>query len=141
MKMNGQNCLTEIDFEIKPYDIDAAGHVNNAVYLNWLEDLRIKLFRDLIELDTLTKNNIYLVVASTNIKYKAPLFLFNEPKGLMKVDNYRKGIWYLSAEFKTKSRITTEAFQKCVLIDRKNDKMVRKINFNSEMELYEANKY
>ena len=136
--MNGRTSFTEINFEIKPYDIDAAGHVNNAVYLNWLEDLRVKLFRQVIELDTLTKNNIYMVVAFTKIKYKTPLFLFNKPKGIIKIDNYCKGIWYLSAVFKKENKITTEAFQKCVLIDRRNNKMIRKINFKLKNEMYET---
>ncbi len=46
--------FTEITFKIKPYDIDAAGHVNNAVYINWLEDLRVKLFSKIIPLESLT---------------------------------------------------------------------------------------
>ena len=51
--MNEVDHSTEIYFEIKPYDIDASGHVNNAVYINWLEDLRFKLFRKYIRLNDL----------------------------------------------------------------------------------------
>jgi acyl-CoA thioester hydrolase len=141
MKTDGQKRFTEINFEIKPYDIDAAGHVNNAVYLNWLEDLRVKLFRELIPLDTLIKKNIHLVVAFTNIKYKVPLLFFNKPKGVMKVEKYCRGIWYLSAEFKTRNSVTTKAFQKCVLFDKRNNRMNRGIIFNDEEELFEVNKY
>ena len=31
------NSEVELSFDIKSYNIDAAGHVNNAVYINWLE--------------------------------------------------------------------------------------------------------
>ena len=137
--MSEDNKKVEIDFEVKPYDIDAAGHVNNAVYLNWLEDLRVKLFREQIQLDFLTRNNIHLVVASTIIKYKIPLFLFNKPKGTMKVDKYTRGVWYLSAKFKNNDSITTEAFQKCVLIDGNNNyRMIKNIIINNEKEGNEA---
>lgn len=133
--MKENNKFVEIIFEIKSYDIDAAGHVNNAVYLNWLEDLRVKLFRDIFQLDFLVRNNIHLVVASTNIKYKAPLFLFNRPRGIMEVDQYSRGVWYLSAKFKRGNSITTEAFQKCVFIDNNNNRrMVKNIIVNSESE-------
>lgn len=119
--------FTEIPFKIKPYDIDAAGHVNNAVYINWLEDLRVKLFSKIIPLESLTKRNIYLVVASTSIKYKAPLFLYDKPRGILKIDKYYKGIWYLSARFILDDRVIAEAVQKCVLLDRENNKMFRKL--------------
>jgi acyl-CoA thioester hydrolase len=139
--MKEQNSFAEINFEIKPYNIDVAGHVNNAVYLNWLEDLRVKLFRQFIHLDSLTRNNIHLVVASTSIKYKAPLFLFSKPKGIMKIDKYFKGIWFLSAEIKVENKITTQAFQKCVLMDIKNNRMIKKNIINDEKKLHEVNRY
>jgi len=118
---------TAITFEIKPYDIDAAGHVNNSVYINWLEDLRVKLFSEIIPMESLTERKIFLVVAATSIRYRAPLFLYNNPLGTLKIDNYSKGIWYLSAKFMLEDRVVAEASQKCVLIDRENNKMLRKI--------------
>ncbi len=133
--------LTEITFIIKPYDIDAAGHVNNAVYINWLEDLRVKLFNKMISLESLTKRNIFLVVASTSIRYKAPLFLYHKPKGILKIDNYSKGIWYLSGRIVLEDRVIAEAEQKCVLIDRKNNKMLRKIVSTYMEREYEINRY
>ena len=115
---------TEIKLIIKPYDIDAAGHVNNAVYINWLEDLRVKLFSEIIPLQSLIKRNIFLVVASTSIKYRAPLFLYNKPRGILKIDKYSKGIWFVSAKFMLEDTLAAEALQKCVLIDKKHNKML-----------------
>ncbi len=34
---------TELEIEIKTYDIDVAGRVNNIVYVRWIEDLRSRL--------------------------------------------------------------------------------------------------
>ncbi len=122
--MEQSDNYSEITFNIKPYDIDAAGHVNNAVYINWLEDLRVKLFSEIIPLESLTKRNIFLVVASTSIKYRVPLFLYNKPRGILKIDKYSKGIWFISARFMLEDRLAAEAVQKCVLIDSKHNKML-----------------
>jgi acyl-CoA thioester hydrolase len=138
--MGPSDNYAEISFQIKPYDIDAAGHVNNAVYINWLEDLRVKLFSDIVPLESLAKKNIYLVVASTRIKYKAPLFLYDNPEGILKIDHYYKGIWYLSARFILGHQVIAEAEQKCVLIDGKNNKMLKEVvSTYKEME-YEINR-
>lgn len=133
------NYSSEIYFQIKPYDIDASGHVNNSVYINWLEDLRVKLFRKYFRLDELFQEEIFLVVSSTTIKYKAPLFLFNKPKGTIKIEKYCKGIWYLSAVIESDNRINTKAFQKCVLFDRRRNKMIRKNVNTIDSRLYELN--
>jgi acyl-CoA thioester hydrolase len=135
--MNEVDHSTEIYFEIKPYDIDASGHVNNAVYINWLEDLRFKLFRKYIRLNDLIKDEIFLVVSSTVIKYKAPLFLFDKPKGTIKIEKYLKGIWYLSAVLESENRITTVASQKCVLFDRRRNRMIKKNIYNVDRKQYE----
>ncbi len=116
---------TESDIEIKPYNIDAAGHVNNAVYINWLEDLRTKLFDKILPIEILLERNFHLVVASTNIEYKKPLHLYEKPVGKMKVDKYERGIWYLSCMVKLNGQIIAKAFQKCVLIDKHTQKMVK----------------
>ena len=34
--------LTEMGITVQPYDIDFAAHVNNVVYVRWIEDLRIE---------------------------------------------------------------------------------------------------
>ena len=115
----------EIDFTIKSYNIDTAGHVNNAVYINWLEDLRTNLLEKILPIETISNRNFHFVVASTNIEYKKPLHLYEKPTGIMKVDKYEKGIWYLSGIIKLNDKIVAKAFQKCVLIDKKTQKMVK----------------
>jgi len=121
----------EISFEIKPYNIDAAGHVNNAVYIYWLEDLRTKLFEKILPPEILLKRNYHLVVASTDIEYKKPLHLYQKPVGKMKVDKYERGIWYLSCIIKLDDEIIAKAFQKCVVMDKSTQKMVKDKVINS----------
>ncbi|HET54449.1 MAG TPA: hypothetical protein ENN33_04455 [Ignavibacteria bacterium] len=60
----------EYELEVKTYDIDAAGHVNNIVYIRWLEDLRNMLFKKMFDFNNVLSKEYYPVVVSTNIKYK-----------------------------------------------------------------------
>jgi acyl-CoA thioester hydrolase len=115
----------ELNLEIKHYNIDDAGHVNNAVYINWLEDLRVKLFQKILPLDVIIKKGYHLVVTSTTIEYKHPLYLFDKPIGKIKVEKFEKGIWFISAVIELKNRVIAKAKQKCVLVDNKTHKMIK----------------
>lgn len=121
----------ESDIEIKPYNIDAAGHVNNAVYINWLEDLRTKLFEKILPHEELLKRNYHLVVASTSIEYKKPLHLHEKPVGKMKIDKYERGIFYLSCLITLDKKIVAKVFQKCVLVNKYTQKMAKVKSFPS----------
>jgi acyl-CoA thioester hydrolase len=58
--------------EVAFRDLDAMGHVNNAVYLSYLENARIKYLVGLLELNGL--GNMPLIMAEAQISYKAPAF-------------------------------------------------------------------
>lgn len=122
--MDNNETSIELKLEIKPYNIDATGHVNNAVYINWLEDLRTKLLEKIIPHEDLVEKNLHFVVASTNIEYKKPLHLYEEPTGIMRLDKYERGIWYLSCLITLDGNVATKAFQKCVMLDKNTQKMI-----------------
>lgn len=107
----------EIKFDVKPYDIDAAGHVNNAVYIRWLEDLRIKLFDNFLPVHELLKQNQYLVVTSTSIKYKKQISLEDNPSAKMWLERIDKIIWVLKTKIMLNDSIAATAEQKCVVIN------------------------
>lgn len=122
--MTENNLLsTEINFTVKPYDIDAAGHVNNAVYFKWLEDLRVKLFENILPVNELLKRNQYLVVTSANIKYKKQISLEDNPSGIMWLERIDRIIWVLKAEFTVYNFISSIAEQKCVIVDLSTNKI------------------
>ena len=65
---------------IYTYQIDFAGHVNNAVYILWMENGRLRLF-DAMGMpvsEIAEKAGIIPVLTETWIAYKKPLFLQNE---------------------------------------------------------------
>jgi len=79
---------------INTYDIDAC-HVNNIVYIRWLENLSTILFEEHFHLRGLLQNKIYPVVISTEIAYEIILHLFDSPVGYMHFACCKYGILVL----------------------------------------------
>ena len=124
--MNTKNSITsiEINIEVKTYDIDVAGHVNNIVYIRWLEDMRIELFTKIYSLEKLLSINYYPVVASSEIKYKKQIKLFDKPVGKMLLQSYSHGVFILKAEIIVNAKLAFTATQKCVLINLTSGRML-----------------
>ena len=108
---------TSIDFEVKTYEIDVAGHVNNIVYVKWLEDLRIKLFSQLLPIENLVNEKLYPVVTFTIINYKKQLKLGDKPCGTMCIDNVRHNMMNLKFSIVNKGIACANGEQKCVLMN------------------------
>ena len=64
------------DLDIYPYQIDFMGHVNNAVYIQWMEVGRVKLL-DALAMPTheIAQQGFAPVLVKTHIDYKSPLYL------------------------------------------------------------------
>jgi acyl-CoA thioester hydrolase len=63
---------------VKGYELDSYNHVNNAVYLNYIEQARWEIFKKLNLSEYFKKNNLLLVITEINIKYKREAKLFDE---------------------------------------------------------------
>jgi acyl-CoA thioester hydrolase len=58
---------------VRSYECDSYGHVNNAVYLNYLEYARHEYLKDIsLPLDELRAEGYAMIVASISIRYKRP---------------------------------------------------------------------
>lgn len=68
--MDGFNFVRAQEVEFR--DIDGMGHVNNAVYLNYLESAKIDYFRRVLGLSELEEMGI---VGDVRIAYRSPAFL------------------------------------------------------------------
>jgi acyl-CoA thioester hydrolase len=120
-----KSLLTEIPFTVSTYDIDVAGHVNNIVYIRWLEDLRNKLFSLIQPLEKLIESNHYPVVVSSDVKYKKQIKLFDKPVGIIFLHNYSHGVFTFKAEINIDNHISFIATQKCVLMNLGDNKMYK----------------
>ncbi len=122
----------ESELEIKTYDIDVAGHVNNIVYVRWLEDMRSRLLFARSPVSKLIERNLYPVVVSTQIRYRSQLTLTDKPRCIIWIESVKHGLMHLKAVFqKDDSRVAT-AEQDCVLMDLRTGKMDKKA-----MELFQ----
>jgi len=64
--------------EVRGYELDSYGHVNNAVYLSYTEQARWEILRNAGLLKSFLNKNLLLVVTETNIRYMRELELFDK---------------------------------------------------------------
>jgi len=62
---------------VKGYELDSFGHVNNAVYINYTEQARWEILKNEGLLNLFFDSEFLLVVAETYIRYKRELKLFD----------------------------------------------------------------
>ena len=64
----------EIEFQVRDYECDIAGIVNNSVYLNYLEHARHEFIKSIgLDFKGLFDAGIITVVAHADLSYKTPL--------------------------------------------------------------------
>nr|WP_067286828.1 acyl-CoA thioesterase [Marinobacterium profundum] len=63
-----------LEFQVRDYELDMQGIVNNGVYFNYLEHARHEyLLAKGVDFAALTREGIHLVVIRSELDYKAPL--------------------------------------------------------------------
>jgi len=118
-----ERMVFESVLKVNTYDIDIAGHVNNIVYIRWIEDLRAELFSQIYPLEKLLEINYYPVVISTELKYKGQIKLFDKPIGRIFLESYSHGVIMLKIEICLNDDTAFTATQKCVLMNLTTHKM------------------
>jgi len=61
--------------KVRGYHLDMYGHVNNARYLEFLEEARWRLFEDYFDVDYWQKRGLGFVAVNINIAYRRPALL------------------------------------------------------------------
>ena len=79
--------MFEYHLTAKGYELDSYNHVNNAVYLNYMEQARWEIMREHDLLDKLKGLGKKLVVTEIQIKFKREIRLFDDIVVLTKVKN------------------------------------------------------
>lgn len=109
--------MTEII--VRGYHLDGYQHVNNARYLEFLEEARWECMTE--DLDTLVKHNAGFVVANININYRTPALLHQHlivETLLSKIGN-NSGVVSQVIRCKETNQIVTDAQTTFVLFDMK----------------------
>ena len=113
--------MFEYHLKAKGYELDSYNHVNNAVYLNYMEQARWEIMRDQKLLDKLLSSGKKLVVTEVHVKYIREIKLFDEIAVLTTI---KKEAPYLVFQHKIKNNtsglLAARATVKTILLDSDN---------------------
>jgi len=128
--------MFETKIVVRGNELDSYNHVNNAVYLNYLEQARWEIVKCTGILDYAKSKEILIVVTETHIRYKGMATVFDELNISTKVERLDPYLLFKHSIFnRTTNTKITVAEVKTILID-KNNKMVVDIP-NEIVEMYQ----
>jgi YbgC/YbaW family acyl-CoA thioester hydrolase len=67
----------EYKLTVRGYELDSFNHVNNAVYLNYLEQARWGILQELNLMDVVNEKGLFLVVTEINIRFMKEAKIFD----------------------------------------------------------------
>jgi YbgC/YbaW family acyl-CoA thioester hydrolase len=70
--------MFEYQITVRGYELDSYGHVNHAVYLNYLEQARWEIIREAGLLEQLVREGKKLVVIKVDVRYISEIKLFDK---------------------------------------------------------------
>jgi acyl-CoA thioester hydrolase len=82
MEFNGENFQVSVDVQLRFRDLDMLGHVNNAVYLSWMELGRMAFSDTVLPYIDWTKEGF--ILAHVSIDYLEPVFLTDKVRVYMR---------------------------------------------------------
>ena len=103
--------FVERPFPPRTYDIDFAGIVGNAVYIRWLEDLRLALMDEVYPIARALTDDVAPILLSTKIEYLKPATIGDAVAGRMWVPAMERIKWHVAAEFVVGDAVLARAEQ------------------------------
>ena len=121
--------MSKIVFEqqVFPYQIDYVGHLNNVIYIEWMEVGRTKLLEKIgLPLRELEKRGIAPILVETNIKYKKALYVSEIVKIEIWVSELKNASAIMSFNFyNEKEELAAFGWQRGLFIHRETVKPYR----------------
>ena len=114
--------------KIYTYHIDFVGHVNNIIYIQWMENGRMRFMEAIgFPINEIAHNDgIVPILTETSIKYKNPLFLNNTVTVEMWISKLNNASAIMEFRFLNEvNELCTSGQQKGLFIDRKTMRPVR----------------
>ena len=115
-----------ITIKVRGYHLDLYRHVNNARYLEFLEEARWAYFEATHGLEWFTESGLAFVVVNININYRRPAFM-NEQlvvhTGVKSLSN-RSAVIHQRITLDDMSTVVSEADITFVLFDEKQNKAI-----------------
>jgi acyl-CoA thioester hydrolase len=107
----------ELSFSVRAYDIDAMGIVSNIVYVRWFEDLRTEFLERVLPLRDILAAGQSPILAHTDIHYRSPLTIQDQPVGRVWVELLGRAKWRLGFEIYAGDRVCCTGSQEGLFID------------------------
>ncbi|MEO1297007.1 MAG: thioesterase family protein [Cyanobacteria bacterium J06636_16] len=108
------------DLEVYSYHIDFIGHVNNAVYVQWMEIGRTK-FLEAVGMPTheIFEQGIAPILIHTSISYKSPLYLGDRVQVELWLSELRNASATMQFRFHNNQQtLVAEGIQKGLFVDK-----------------------
>ncbi|MDX2243595.1 MAG: thioesterase family protein [Leptolyngbyaceae cyanobacterium bins.302] len=114
--------MQKIAFELEVYSfhIDLIGHVNSAIYIQWMEIGRTKLLEAIgMPAHQLFQQGIAPVLAQTNITYKSPLYMGDRVQVELWLSELKNASTIIQFNFYNDQKtLVAEGWQKALFVDR-----------------------
>jgi acyl-CoA thioester hydrolase len=109
-----------VDLEVYSFHIDFIGHVNNTVYVQWMEIGRTKLLEAVgMPTQQIFQQGFAPVLVQTNISYKSPLYLGDRVRMEMWLSELRNASAIMQFRFYNgQGTLAAEGYQKGLFVDR-----------------------
>ncbi len=91
-----------IDIKIRGYHLDLFGHVNNARYLEFLEEARWAAFEKTVDLEALARKGLAFTVVNININYRRPALINDVLSVETSISQWRRRSAVIRQEVKNK---------------------------------------
>ena len=115
-----------IDIKVRGYHLDLFGHVNNARYLEFLEEGRWAAFEEAMDLQKIARQGYLFTVVNININYRRPA-LMNQ---VLCIEtqiarwNRRSAVIHQIVKLKENDSVIADADVTFVIVDAKTQKAV-----------------
>ena len=109
--------LVTLPIRVQTYDIDFASHVNNQVYIRWLEDLRMELLRQYYPIKRFMDAGVAPILTATQITYRKAIGLYDEPVGHMWCPQLGRATMNLEASIEVGGTQCAHATHRVILLN------------------------
>ncbi|MCD6354841.1 MAG: acyl-CoA thioesterase [Prolixibacteraceae bacterium] len=122
--------MKKLTFEEKiyTYQIDFVGHVSNIVYIQWMENGRVRLLEaiGMPASEVAGSEGIFPILSETSIRYKKPLFLNNRVTVACWISKLNNASVIMEFRFyNEEGALCASGWQKGLFLDQKTQRPAR----------------
>ena len=113
-----------IEIKIRGYHLDLFGHVNNARYLEFLEEARWAMFENSVDIHDLALKGYAFTVVNININYRKPALMNDMLLVASEITSIgrRSAVIHQAVKHKESNAVVADADVTFVIFDTRNQK-------------------